>query len=448
MKYDPFKRRIIIKLVLTCFAIGAFFYFLLHQRLHLVTGVLLTISILMMLDLLKAIDSVHRSIRNFLESIRYSDFNRSFQIEGLGSDYDYLKQLFNQVIDDFQKMKNEKEKHYLYLQNVIEHIGIGLLAYRDDGKIQLVNKSACELLGLNEITSFRMLMKQFPELAHEIELLRNGDNILYKLSLNNELMQLSIFSTEFKMNNQIIKLISIQNIQNELEEQEMKAWQKLIRVLTHEIMNSITPISSLTSTVGLMIEEIDETMPECSEKENIEDIKMAISTIRKRSDGLLHFVETYRNLTKIPKPKFATFQIDELFTNVRLLMNEAIEKNNIDFKIKITPISLMLTADIKLIEQIIINLVKNAVYALASSDNPKIEMNATILPNGRKKITVCDNGSGILPEVLDKVFIPFFTTKPSGSGIGLSLSKEIMRMHRGTISVSSDKSGTTFTLIF
>jgi signal transduction histidine kinase len=197
-----------------------------------------------------------------------------------------------------------------------------------------------------------------------------------------------------------------------------------------------------------MIEEIDQTMPECSEKENIEDIKMAISTIRKRSDGLLHFVETYRNLTKIPKPKFATFQIDELFTNVRLLMNEAIEKNNIDFKIKITPISLMLTADIKLIEQIIINLVKNAVYALANSDNPKIEMNATILPNGRKKITVCDNGSGILPEVLDKVFIPFFTTKPSGSGIGLSLSKEIMRMHRGTISVNSNEEGTIFTLVF
>jgi signal transduction histidine kinase len=276
-----------------------------------------------------------------------------------------------------------------------------------------------------------------------------GGNDLLKLKQDDDLMQLSMHATGFMMHQQALKLVAIQNIQNELEEKEMISWQNLIRVLTHEIMNSITPIASLSSTANELLKddskcEIPETI-----NETIEDVRHAVRTIEKRSKGLLTFIENYRQLTRIPKPDFKIVLIKDLVDRVEHLMQDQFLHKEIEFNVDIDPETLEVTADQALIEQVLINLCKNAVEAVADIGTPNIRINADTDSFGNPVISVIDNGKGITEEVAEKVFIPFFTTKPQGSGIGLSLSRQIMRHHKGTLTVQSEPGvETVFSLRF
>ena len=266
-------------------------------------------------------------------------------------------------------------------------------------------------------------------------------------------LQLSIFATEFKVADRLIRMATIKDIQNELEENEMESWQKLIRVLTHEIMNSITPIASITQTLNSMIKDVKSTYTNAfkdeGETEAIEEIELAIETIHKRSIGLLHFVESYRDLTRIPTPKYTIFSIRELFDNLRGLMKEEMNHRKIQCFATIMPENLELSADEQLIEQVLINLLKNSIQALEKTEQPNIELKAFTDSYGKIIIQLSDNGQGIIPEVLDKIFVPFFTTKPKGSGIGLSLSRQILRLHGGTLTAHSEPDiETVFTLKF
>jgi two-component system nitrogen regulation sensor histidine kinase NtrY len=288
-------------------------------------------------------------------------------------------------------------------------------------------------------------------LVEKLLQLRSKERALVKVYDNGELLYLALYATEFRLAGQDISLVSIQNIQSELEKTEIEAWQKLIRVLTHEIMNSITPISSLASTMNELIGETFSGMTSDSEsdQETLDDIRQAIKTIQKRSQGLLHFVDAYRNLTLIPQPNFQIFPLHELFERVEKLMQANIEEKGIDFEAKVEPKSLELTADPELIEQVLINLLLNALQALEQRQDPQIRLEARLDDRGRILIQVKDNGPGISKENLDKIFIPFFSTKDGGSGIGLSLSRQIMRLHKGTINTLSNPDiQTIFTLRF
>ncbi|MFC2117834.1 PAS domain-containing sensor histidine kinase [Bacteroidota bacterium] len=403
-------------------------------------------------SLFRHVEKGNRDLKSFLESIRFSDFSRTFQLEGLGSSFDNLKRQFNDVIMDFQKIRTEKEEHYHYLQNVIQHVGISILAYQKNGKIELINNAAKRLFKKNYINNIQELSQWSVELTEILKEIKPNENRLVKVEETDDILQLAIYATEFKISDKRISLVSIKNIQDELEANELDAWQKLIRVLTHEIMNSIAPIASLSSTVQSMVGEVkrefNEKMPE-SAPDNIEDIIGAIDTIHKRTSGLIHFVETYRNLTRIPKPNFSIFKIEDLIRNIHNVLREELMKKNIECNISINPTSLELTADEDLIEQVLINLLQNSMQALDKNKKGKIDIKAFYNDRGRKLIQVIDNGQGIIPEVGDKIFIPFFTTKSSGSGIGLALSRQIMRLHDGTITMSSEPDEETmFTLTF
>ena len=272
-----------------------------------------------------------------------------------------------------------------------------------------------------------------------------------KLFLDDKVTQLSVFATEFKMQNESYTLVSLQDISSELEEKEIESWQKLIRVLTHEIMNSITPISSLAQTVReiMIYEAHDQITLRKLEQDDVDNIANALNTIQRRSQGLLNFVELYRNLTRIPRPNFRYVSVKELILRVRQLMLPRFENDNIMFHLLIDPEQLMLTIDPDLIEQVIINLLLNACDAVKEVEQSWIKLEALSNINGRVTIEIKDNGSGITPDLLDKIFMPFFTSKRDGSGIGLSLSRQIMHLHKGTISVKSNPGhGATFTLIF
>lgn len=401
--------------------------------------------------LVNYVEKTNKRLSQFLESIRYSDFSLNFSDKGKGSSFDQLNSAFNEVIKEFKSTRKAKEEHFNYLQTVVQHITIGILVYRKDGEVDLFNnaiKRLFKVTNLRNIKDFNNIDKQIYECLQNIE---TGETQLLKVFTEDELLQLAVCATEFKMKSEEYMLVSMQNIHNELEEKEMESWQMLIRVLTHEIMNSITPISSLAGTVKeLLIDEENNTLKmDNIDEETVSSAQSALITIEKRSQGLLNFVNTYRNLTRIPKPNFRYFEISELFERIELLLVAKFESTNIKFEHNVCPVKLKLTADPDLLEQVLINLVINAIDAVKNVENPTIKLYAYNLSNGKTIISVIDNGHGLKPDMLEKIFIPFFTSKKEGSGIGLSLSRQIMRMHKGSITVKSEpEKETIFSLIF
>ena len=388
-----------------------------------------------------------------MNAIRYSDFTRTFQVEKLDSSFGKLKHSFNEVIKHFQEVKAEKEENYFYLQTVIQHIGIALIAYRKDGEVEMINNATKKLFQVRTLNNIQGLNHVSPDLVKKLFEIKHGENTLLRIQDKNDILQLAIYATEFKIHDRTIVLTSIKNIQNELEEKEMESWQKLIRVLTHEIMNSITPISSLSSTVMMILGDLKNRLKQREDSneviESVEDVESAFQTIHKRTDGLLHFVNTYRNLTSLPKPHMSIFPVKQLFKNIHNLLEEQLNIKNINCVIDVHPETLELSADEKLIEQVLINMMTNSIQSLPGNESAEIKLRGFLNKRGRITLQVIDNGKGILPEVMDKIFIPFFTTKAEGSGIGLSLSKQILRKHGGSVNAYSEPNiETGFTLTF
>jgi nitrogen fixation/metabolism regulation signal transduction histidine kinase len=454
MVFKNFRFVAIFRILLLTATIFLFFYTITLE--YLITPFLVALIIIFQIYLIfKYLDKTNRDLASFLESIRFSEFTRSFKIEGMGSSFDELNKAFNDVIQDFQKVRSEKEEQFQYFQNLVRNIDVSIITYQRDGKVDMVNSSFKKLFQVNNVKNVHDLKSISPELVDTLISFKPGKSSLVKIQEEDDILQLAVSGTEFKIMDKSIFLVTIKNIQSVLEDQETESWQKLIRVLTHEIMNSITPISSITSSLDVMFKEAknNDTPPD---KESIDEVHMAIKTIHNRSNGLLHFVDTYRNLTKIPKPNFRIAKVIDIFDDIKMLVKEEIKENNVDYSVSIMPESLEVHADTELIEQVLINLIKNAIHALENTKSPLLQIKAFYNKRGRVTIQVIDNGQGILKDVLDKIFIPFFTTKPKGSGIGLSLSKQIMRLHGGSITAKSEmeelpnnnERGTTFTLTF
>lgn len=439
MVYKHFRLICVLRVALLCITTCLFFYCLFFSEYYATLAIIGACVVYQTWALIHYVERTQRDLTRFLQAIRYEDFAQSFTGAGLGSAYNNLKDAFNEVLEAFRKTRAEREENFQYLQTVVQHVGIGLICYTPEGRIELMNTAAQRLLRkphMRDVRELETVSKAFSEVLLK---LRSGDKTLVKIQDEDELLQIIVYATELRMRGESFILASVQNIQSELEEQEMEAWQKLIRVLTHEIMNSITPISSLASTVRGLLPD-PKTLP---------DVHTALETIQSRSEGLLHFVEAYRQLTHISRPDFQIFQISELFARVVFLMQGECDKNNIALHTAIDPRTLELTADPDFIEQVLINLMRNAVEALAGRSNARVDLSAQLDGRGRVVIRVQDNGPGILEDVQERIFIPFFTTKRDGSGIGLALSRQIMRVHRGTISVQSKpEEETVFTLRF
>lgn len=451
MVFRNYRIHIIIRVIVLTACIFAFFYTL--QIHYFIAPVITAILILFqVVSLIRFLDKTNRELTSFLESIRFSEFTRSFNMEGMGGTFDELNKAFNEVIEDFQKVRAEKEENFHYLQTIVQNIDVSVIAYTTDGNIELINKAAKKLFQITSIKNIKALEALSPELVVTLLNIKPGENKLIKVQEDDDILQLAMYSSTIKIKDKLIYLVTIKDIQTVLEEQETEAWQKLIRVLTHEIMNSITPIASLSSTIDLMVKDVDVRQEEETvsfAKESVMEIREALQTINKRSTGLLHFVNTYRNLTRIPKPNFKVCSVLELFNNIAKLLEDEFNRCDSTLTIHVEPESLQFTADEQLMEQVLINLVKNSLHALSDRTDGRIKLFGMLNKRGRVTLQVADNGKGILQDVLDKIFIPFFTTKPSGSGIGLSLSKQILRLHNATISAHSDPGKeTVFTMTF
>ena len=426
-----------LRIVLLTATIGLTFVLFFQTRYLFAVIISALVALGQVIALLRYVTCTNQDVTQLLASIEYSDFSQTITKNPKGSGFDELTEALNSAVRKFQRMNLEKEEQFRFLQTIVDHVGIGLVAYQTDGTVELLNNAAKRLLNVPTMRNIENLRATDPKLVETLHRLSPGENRLVKLQRGDDLLQVSIYATGFVSKQMQLLLVAMQNIQNELEEKEMNAWQNLIRVLTHEIMNSIAPIASLASTANGLLADDCSMDPVDNRSERLKDVCDAVETIEKRSRGLIAFIEKYRELTRIPQPQFRIVRVDDLIERVKSLMNDQMARHSIAFGSRIDPETLEITADPALIEQVLINLCKNAIEAMDAVEQPRIDLLAATDRQGSPVIKVIDNGKGIPDAVMERIFIPFFTTKQRGSGIGLSLSRQIMRLHKGTLSVDS-----------
>lgn len=384
---------------------------------------------------------MNREFYSFLQALIYEDFTNYYKKE---KDSTGVYNLFNQLNEKYRKISFEKEVQHSFIQTIIEHISVGIFVVNEKNEIVLFNNNLLRILKLRKLKTIDEVKIKYPLISEKISNLKPDKPELIELVIDGELFKLSLSISIFKLEGVTYKLISVQDINVELDEQELNAWQKLIRVLTHEIMNSVTPISSLSSSLNSLLSK---NVKNCYiDQKNLDYLVSGLNAVQERSESLLKFTESYKKLTQIQHPEYSKINIPSLMEKILVLFKNDIERFGIhtilsfDYKLE-------LLADKLLIEQVLINLIKNAIEALENVKNPILKLNY-FKENEIITIQIIDNGPGIPEDKIDKIFIPFYTTKEKGSGIGLSFARQVMRLHRGNILIKSIPNETTFSLKF
>lgn len=449
MGFNNFRFVILFRVLLLAATVSIWAYLVFITEKYFSATLIGVALIAEIISLYLYVENTNRKLTRFLEHIKYSDFTSGFNSDNqIGKSFGELNKAFNEVLDAFREARSEKEEHLQYLNTVVQHVETGLIAFNQVGEIQLMNTAANRMLKVSHLRTITDLKSYYPSLNKILDELNPGEATLFRNSSNEEL---ALNATEIIMKGKPYKLISFHNIQAELQKKELEAWQNLTKVLRHEIMNSIAPISSLTSTLkDILDDEVTNLEPgEPISEETIDDIQEALSTIENRSHGLARFVNAYKDFTQIPDPHFKLVLMEDIIQNIESLMQIEFKSRNIQFETKVTTPSLKVTIDPELIEMVLINLVKNALQSVEKIEGGNVSIVGGLNSNIRPFITVRDNGPGIIPEAIERIFIPFFTTKKEGSGIGLALSRQILHKHKGSLTVNSQPNEVTeFILTF
>ena len=417
------------------------------KRLFFNQIILCLVLSLQVAELLRFINHTNRELAKFLLAIKHKDFSINFNKSNIGESFTELNESFTEIINTYKKVTIENEAHFHYLKMVVSNINIGIISIENDEDITLINEPAIQILHAEGVKTWKIMKDKQPGFVQEVDAIGSSGRKLIHTVVHGVPRTLSVDVNSMITLNKTHKLITFQDIKGEIEQTEIEAWHKLIRILTHEIMNSATPISSLTETMQTMLEKDGRQRPlEELTHETIEDLRFSLKTIQKRSDGMVSFIDDYRKLAKVAKPKLATVDTGELFGNIQLLMSPALQQAGVVLTIDNRLERILI--DSHLIEQVLINLITNSIHALENIPGPEIQL-SSYEEFGKLIIEIRDNGCGIPQKELSQIFVPFFSTKKQGSGIGLSLSKQIMHLHGGYIKVESwENKGTTIRLIF
>ncbi len=427
-----FRVLTVVQVCLLAITLGVLALTVLKTNHFAVPVVLAGIALLQVIALIRSVQAHVDSLEDFFAAVNYEDFTRRFIEDDVDAE---LKDAFNKVLERFQDARADRDLQAGYLDTVIRHVPVAFFAARPDGSLSLVNNPARRLTGMPTLRNIGDLATIDETLPAALASIEAGQQRLLQTNIRGLPVELRVSVAEIRMAGEVERLYSIENLSGELSARESSAWRNLIRVLTHEIMNTLTPVTSLAQTTVEMLDDPDSAT----------DIREAIETIGRRSEGMIRFVSRYRELLHVPEPKSEDVSVLELLQNVATLLQPSME--SIQISVEVVPESLEIFADRQLIDQVLINLVKNAGDALAGTSDAHITLSGR-LNLGRVIISVADNGSGIHEDDIDQVFIPFFTTKRDGSGIGLSLSRQIMTAHKGDIALESGPAGTTFRLVF
>ena len=448
MGYKNTLIKIIIRIVILALAMFVLLYYLLIEKNYLRVVYVAFVIIIAVIEFVKFLNQTNKDFISFLESILNDDFTTYYSGKKKTKSVKRIYNYFNQITEKYRKIRTEKEIQYLYLQTLIEQIEIGILSISSDGKVDLVNQALRILINKPNLVSGSKLNELETGFLEVVKEIRPGQRKMVKIDTWDESYKLSVIATDIKLLDKSYKLISAHNIKGELEEYELEAWQKLIRVLTHEIMNSVTPITSLSSSLYDMLEnKIKEDG--IVEKESLKTLSEGLEAIIDRSKGLVGLTTAYKKLTRLPVPEFEIINIKEFIKKIETLYSARLQEQNIKLLITVEEKADKLYTDPELVKQVLINLINNSMESVPGSESTIIKINVAVNSDQRVFISIEDNGPGIPKNVVEKIFVPFFTTKDNGSGIGLSLSRQIMRLLGGSISVQSEVgSGTTFSLKF
>ena len=410
--------------------------------------ILVPILIYQLVELYRFQNKAQTELNQFVESVHYRDFSRYFDVKHAPVELQTLREGFNQINTTFKVISKEKETSYQYLQKILELVDTGILSFDlESGEIIWMNESLKKMLQLPYLKTIHSLERRDKQLYNDVISLKPTEGKITTAHLEKRTLKILLSSSAFQTDGKKFMLIAFQNINEAVDETESKAWQKLLSVMTHEIMNSVAPISSLADTLKNRLEK---SIDQIDNKNGaVHDLEIGIETIKRRSESLLKFAETYRNLNKITKLNLKKVLVRDLFESLYQLMQPTLDQKNIEMDIILKDTSLQLEADTSLVEQVLINLVVNAMEAVKDRTEARIVLSASLSDTNKILLKVTDNGPGIPEDVMENIFIPFFSTKKSGSGIGLSLCKQIMMLHKGNIHVHSIVGeGTVFTLRF
>lgn len=447
MNYNSYIFRLFFRIILLTAALMGLIYLIYVEK----TAFATTLVFFILYLIYNTYGFVKRrfvAMDDFFEAVKYRDFSRWFPEDRGPKDIRFLYTGFNEINRTIKEINSQNEAQYVYLQKILEMVDIGIISYNlETGDVLWSNDSFCDTLDVPSFKNIRFIESRKPELYNTIFETYHREPNSITIALQNEKIKVLISDTVFQVDEDAFKLIVVQNIDTTLNKNESEAWKKLLSVMTHEIMNSIAPISSLADTLQKNLQlALDHPSENALE---LEDINSGVKTIKNRSEGLLKFAKTYRSLSKVTHLNLQRVQVSELFTSIQLLMEPSIKAKNINVEFSNSSKNLELDIDRHLIEQVLINLILNAIDACKNQNNPQIKIIAEKTPNRDIVIKVYDNGSGISQEIMENIFIPFFTNKAAGSGIGLSLCKQIMLLHKGKILVNSKEGeGSVFSLVF
>jgi len=436
MIFSNFRFQIVFRIIFLGLLVVAFTW-LLESGKYVSATLTFCLGVYALFSLFLFVENTNRKLTRFIDAIRYDDFIIGFDADNkLGKSFRELNRSMKVVLEAFRTTRKENEETLQFLDTLVKNVQVGIFTYESSERVGIINASAKKLLGVGEITSLKELAKGDPRLYEHLVNIPLGENSLYR---KNELQHLSIHTTRLRIRSRELTLVSVQNIRSELQQNELEAWQNLTKVLRHEIMNSVTPISSLVSTLKDMFEE-ESRKPdgEPISRETIMDVNEALQAIENRSHALKKFVNAYRDFTQIPKPVLRTVKLNSLFSRMENLHQAEIKASKVLLLSDLADEEMTISADEELLDMVLINLIKNSLEACKGVKGAKVILRAYHTPQLRSVIEIEDNGMGIIPEALDKIFIPFYTTKPTGSGIGLSLSRQIIHMHGGTLTIESE----------
>lgn len=427
-------RLILLMLLLGGVSVASYLFY--EHQLYFCVFFSLVVFLVVIIHLVQVYLRATRRMLRMIESIRYGDFTLSFSAQRLNLFEKKLVEDINQVMAQFRSQLSEKEEKFQYFETLLDTVDTSVLVSDKQGEVLWMNRAGIQDLCGHAIHQLEELSSLNPDFPMLLASLQPGEVKVVRVYREEFMQDMAVTVTEYSTMTADLRLINLKNIRSILEENEMEAWQKLVRVLTHEIMNSITPIISLSDTLceRALLQGMEEDSP----------MFQGMNTIHRRSKGLLNFVENYRKLSRLSSPILMPVRVGELLGDIKKLFLSS----KVRYIYKIEDEDLKLMIDRSQMDQVLINLLKNAGEACMDQPNPEVVVETAYQAEKHIfRLSVTDNGSGILPNVLDKVFIPFFTTKPTGSGIGLSLCKQIMTLHGGSIQVSSEEGkGSCFTL--
>jgi nitrogen fixation/metabolism regulation signal transduction histidine kinase len=429
---------------------------------HATILLLSIVLIIQLIELIRFTSKTNAELVRFFDAVRHADFSQRFELKSMGSGFDDLGSTFSDILTSIQKVRSNQEGELRQIKAIVEHVPVPLLSINQEGKVTLWNNSVRRLFGTNVVSHIDDMAQFNENFPHKIQSILAGEKTLVNITIDDMEHKLIVSATEVITANHRETLLSMQDIQSELAIAQLQAWQDLVSVLTHEIMNSITPVASLAQTAVDLVGDVQtKTQKLCSTDvdasqqlvdelaEELDDVLGAVKTVARRSDGLMQFVTSYRRLTRLPSPNKKVIQVATLFSHVESLTKQDWQDKGIELTCSIAPQALDINVDTDMVEQILINLLHNAAHALNHIPSAKVSLSAFLNIRGHVVIEVEDNGKGIDSDNIQQIFVPFFTTKKDGSGVGLALTRQVMLAHNGKVSVrNNNQGGATFSLTF